>query len=97
VLHTLRARLNGAPLPPIDLQRPVVDVSQFLRDGPNVLEVVVPTRLWNYLRSVFGELQDAGAPILLLEITGGEVPPPVDEGLVGEVRVVPYRSVVVRP
>ena len=97
VLHTLRARLNGAALPPLDLLRPAVDVSALLRDGPNVLEVVVPTRLWNYVRSVFGELQDAGSPMALLEITGGVLPPPVDEGLVGEVLVVPYRSVVVRP
>lgn len=93
-MHALRVRINGHPLPPLDFSAPKADISAYLVKGENVVEAIVPTTMWNYLRSIFGELEDAGAPPLVVEIAG-TLPGLTDNGLVGTVQVVPYKSVVV--
>lgn len=96
VLHALRARINGHPLPPLDLMDPKTDVTSYLREGENTIEAVVPTTVWNYLWSIYGELDDAGSPPELVALAGS-LPATTDNGLVGEVRIVPYRNVIISP
>lgn len=95
--HTARLLVNGVATPPLDLMAPTVDVTPYLLRGEgekeNEVTVVVATPLWNYLRTVLPELSNAGAwPIVWAANTIGllEVPGPVEAGLVGEVRVVPF-------
>ncbi|MEV6345506.1 glycosyl hydrolase [Actinoplanes sp. NPDC051851] len=56
VVDTCRVRLNGHPLPPIDVLQPTADLH--LCPGPNTIEVEVATTLLNRLRTtnptVFG-------------------------------------------
>jgi len=54
---------------------------------------VVPTVMWNYIRGFFEEVMTPG-----IEGTRGDVRglPGVDNGLIGEVVVVPFWEVVVQ-
>jgi hypothetical protein len=95
VLHTLRVRVNGRALDPVDLRAPRVDIGPFLRlEGENEVVVVVPTTMWNYVRSIFAEIRNAGDPPLKLNVgTAIPVPGPSRNGLLGTVSVVSYREV----
>ncbi|KAB8196015.1 alpha-L-rhamnosidase [Nonomuraea phyllanthi] len=76
VTDTCRVRVNGRPLPPVDLLDPVVDVGPYVRRGTNTIEVEVATPLGNRLRvadpAVYGGL------------------PRRPYGLMGPVRLLPY-------
>ncbi|KAF7589906.1 hypothetical protein BBP40_003524 [Aspergillus hancockii] len=87
-----RIYVNGHRLPAFDYQAPKVDLGPYLVSGENELMVEVPSVMWNYLRTMLDELRSAGQPPAF-ELTGVEPPGPVDNGLIGEVRVVPYVSV----
>jgi hypothetical protein len=68
-----------------------VDLGPFLKKGSNQITVVVPTTMWNYIRSIAGELKTGGTPLeLLLSAIGTTIPPVTDNGLVGTVTLVPY-------
>ncbi|GAA0449056.1 hypothetical protein Ade02nite_57920 [Paractinoplanes deccanensis] len=54
VVDTCRVRVNGRPLPPIDVLQPVADVA--LRAGRNTIEVEVATTLLNRLRTTSPEV-----------------------------------------
>ncbi|KAI1843421.1 hypothetical protein JX265_013303 [Neoarthrinium moseri] len=51
VLNTLRAWVNGKQVPPIDPANPVVDISKFVVDGDNSIEVAVTTTLFNAVKA----------------------------------------------
>ncbi|KAI0975182.1 hypothetical protein F4678DRAFT_469821 [Xylaria arbuscula] len=60
VLQALRVRVNDKQLPPLDLRSAVVDISSWLKPGENTVTAIVPTTLWNYLRTIIGSLESAG-------------------------------------
>ncbi|KAF2113084.1 hypothetical protein BDV96DRAFT_150975 [Lophiotrema nucula] len=98
VYHTLQASLNGHRLPPLDVTHPVVDLKPYLIPGVNLLEAVVATPLGNVLRPIWNQLMSSGEGPGSADAgpSNGFVAPPVGRyGLVAEVRVVPYVSVVV--
>ncbi|KAL1617257.1 hypothetical protein SLS56_011061 [Neofusicoccum ribis] len=98
VLHAVTVRVNGHRLPPLDCSAPEADVGPHLVAGVNEVVVVVPTTMWNYLRSIFSRLVHVGeAPLLgvLARFEGGELPPRTENGLVGMVELRPYVSCVV--
>ncbi|KAL4894986.1 hypothetical protein BDV59DRAFT_200244 [Aspergillus ambiguus] len=83
-----RLFVNGLRVSGFDYQAPKIDITPYLRDGENSVRVVVPSVMWNYIRTLLDELRTAGAgPELTLF---GTTPAPVDNGLIGDVRVVPY-------
>lgn len=94
VLHAITVYVNSNQLPPIDSSAADVDIGPYLCPGEdNEVLVVTPTTMWNYLRSVFGRLENVGEPPLLellSQLQGGELPPRVEAGMVGVVEVVPY-------
>ena len=75
----------------MDFSAPRADISGFVVRGQNRVEMVVPTVMWNYIRSIFGELKIAGSEPLLQKPWPGRV----ETGVVGEVRVMPFRRVFV--
>ena len=75
VFHTVRVRLNGAPLPVPDPRRPVLDLRGLLIIGSNTIEVEVSTTLLNRLRA----LNPAGSR-----------PAAQNYGLIGPVALIPY-------
>ncbi|KAJ0417245.1 hypothetical protein BJY00DRAFT_325726 [Aspergillus carlsbadensis] len=91
VIDTITVYINEQQIPPLDLTNPVADIGPYLRRGENTIRVTVPTTLWNYLRTIFGDLVTAGAPA-----RGFGGPSLAGEaGLVGSVTLTPYRTVVV--
>lgn len=92
IIHAARVMVNGQRLPPVDLAAPRVNLGSYLRSDRNVVTIIVPTTMWNYLRSIFGQLRNAGIKPLLLEETS-TLPARGPNGLVGEVELVPYVNV----
>ncbi|MDT0437432.1 MULTISPECIES: glycosyl hydrolase [Streptomyces] len=81
VSDTFRVTVNGRALPPADRLDPVVDLGGALRRGPNEIVVEVAVPLINRLR------------VAQPEVFGGVGRQ--DHGLVGPVRIVPYRQTVI--
>jgi hypothetical protein len=82
VFDTARVTVNGRRLPPVDQVHPVADVGPYLRAGANTIEVEVATTLNNRLR-----VADPG-------VYGGVARQRY--GLIGPVRLIPYREAVIR-
>ncbi|TMR97447.1 glycosyl hydrolase [Nonomuraea basaltis] len=79
---TCRVLLNGRQLDPVDQLNPIVDLGPHVRRGVNTLQVEVATPLGNRLR-----VADPA-------VYGGLARQPY--GLIGPVRIMPYREVRVR-
>ncbi|KAH7108822.1 hypothetical protein EDB81DRAFT_430901 [Dactylonectria macrodidyma] len=100
VLHAIQVVINGQKTLPVDCYKPVVDIGPFLHTGENIVTLVVPTTMWNYLRSLGSEILSSGAPPLVVYGTHGPprvlpAPEASENGLVGPVFVMPYERVVV--
>jgi hypothetical protein len=97
VSHGIRVKVNGSPLPPLDITNAVADISTYLRTGTNTLSVVVPTTYWNYIRTIIGNLTE-GYSTPLPVILEGLLATPLAErdttGLIGPVTVTPFKEVV---
>lgn len=89
IKHAARLYINGRQLPPLDLAAPRADITSYLRTGQNEVTVVVPTTMWNYIRSIFGELKNSDTGPLLGTVSP-TLPPRSDNGLIGKVDLVPY-------
>ncbi|KAL5360501.1 hypothetical protein BJX96DRAFT_165211 [Aspergillus floccosus] len=83
-----RLFINDWRIPAFDYQAPKIDITPYLVDGDNRVRVEVPSVMWNYIRTLMDEIRYVSAGPGLLQLGG--VPPPVDNGLVGDVKVVPY-------
>ena len=88
VTQGLQAWVNGHKLPSLDFASPRADLGPYLVQGENRVDLVVPTVMWNYIRSVFDKVEIAGSKPLLQS----PLPGVLETGLVGEVSVVPYRE-----
>lgn len=88
VSHGLRVYINGHRLEGIDLNRPLADMGPYLTSGVNVVDVIVPTVMWNYIRGLYGDIEIAGSAPLLT--TTGPLSSLAETGLIGEVEVWPY-------
>ncbi|KAJ5440168.1 uncharacterized protein N7458_011166 [Penicillium daleae] len=95
ISHAARIYVNGQKVPPIDFSAPRVDLGQYLKKGSNQITVVVPTTMWNYIRSIAGEIETADVPLQLLMSAVGytTLPSVTDNGLIGTVTLVPYVKV----
>lgn len=88
VSHGLHVYINGHRLHGVDLNRPVADMGPYLASGVNMVDIVVPTVMWNYIRELYGDIEIAGSEPLLKST--GPLPGRVEAGLIGEVEVLPY-------
>ncbi|KAJ4183237.1 hypothetical protein NW755_009726 [Fusarium falciforme] len=97
-LHAMTIWVNGKRVAPLNYNRPIADIGPLLRKGQNQVLAVVPTTMWNYLKSILSELWCAGSPPLVVKGMGLIFPPPArsENGLLGNVCVTPYRNVVVK-
>lgn len=85
VLNAITVYVNGARLPPLDYASPVADVTSHLVSGSNQVVAVVPSTMWNYLRSILPDIRSAGR-----EFSSLAVLPKTENGLAGMVTVVPF-------
>jgi hypothetical protein len=90
ILHALRLYVNGQRTSLIDYNDPKIDIAPYLQSGPNEILAVVPTTMWNYLRSILDRIVMSGYPPLIAVTSPGPLPGLVDNGLVGTVYFVPY-------
>ncbi|KAJ5288758.1 secreted protein [Penicillium angulare] len=88
VTHTARVTVNGHQLPTLDITWARADVGSFLRQGKNVVEVVVSTPLGNVLRNYWDQLETSGKHAEGI----AAVPSEADYGLAYPVKIVPYRK-----
>lgn len=97
VLHSLRVRVNGVDLPPLDITHATADISSYLRPGSNTVTAIVPTTWWNYLRTILGTLESSGQhplPLVLEALLGLPLPTSDDQGLMPGVTVTPFKRVI---
>lgn len=85
VLNAITVYVNGVRIPPLDYASPVADVTPYLVSGSNQVTAVVPSTMWNYLRSILPDIRSAGR-----EFSSLAALPKTDNGLVGVVTVVPF-------
>ncbi|KAL3455862.1 hypothetical protein BJX64DRAFT_281774 [Aspergillus heterothallicus] len=89
ILHAIQVSINGYRLPPLDYTDARIDITQYLKKGTNGVLAVVPTTMWNYIRSILPNIRDQGHLPGLLD-KGLPVPDTTDNGLVGNVTIIPY-------
>lgn len=87
VLDAITVYINGARLPPLDHANPVADVTSNLVGGNNQIVAVVPSTMWNYLRSILSDVRSAGREFSRLAAY-----PKTENGLVGSVTLVPFEA-----
>ena len=92
IAHGARVYLNGHRLPPVDLARPRADLGPYLQQGSNRVVVVVPTTMWNYIRSIADHIMSSGTAVetVMAGIGITTLPSRGENGLIGTVRLVPY-------
>lgn len=86
IFHTVLVQINGKETPPIDVDDPVVDITPYLRNGTNAVRIEVASTLRNRLL-VFNNTQSWEQS----QYAGSYGPQPY--GLVGTVKLVPFREV----
>ena len=93
IYHTIRASVNGDQLPGLDTTWAEADISQYLHNGLNTIDVAVSTTLGNVLNPIWNDLLTGGrAPIGAFNVP---LPPPAitDYGLLHPAVITPYVSV----
>jgi hypothetical protein len=60
VLNTLRAWVNGRPVPPIDPANPVSDVSDLVVEGTNEMKIEVTSTLFNAVKANIDHIKSTG-------------------------------------
>ncbi|KAF5357317.1 hypothetical protein D9758_005962 [Tetrapyrgos nigripes] len=88
VFHTIKAWINGVQVPTADPTNPVVDVSDFLKQGSNDIRVDAASTLLNVLNSVGTAVVTLGEP-RTVSLTNQQY------GLVAPVRLIPYARAVI--
>ena len=95
VLHTAVAYINGRRLPPLDITAAQADISKYIHEGDNVLDVVVSTPLGNALVPLWDTVLSAGNHARITFWNGSPTYGVREYGLVGEVVVRPYSGVAI--
>ncbi|KAH7233001.1 hypothetical protein BKA59DRAFT_407778 [Fusarium tricinctum] len=97
VVDAIKVIVNGHQLAAVDITNPMVDIGTHLKVGQNNITVIVPTTMWNYVRTVLNELVTAGSKPLPVTLQQQGVPlePRSEAGLIGRVLIIPYKPVFV--
>jgi hypothetical protein len=89
IVHTARVTINGQTLAPLDISWARADISAYLVQGTNLVEVVVSTSLGNGLRTIWDSIETSGKKAS----TQFPDPPSVaDYGLLFPVQIIPYKT-----
>ncbi|KAK2751243.1 secreted protein [Colletotrichum kahawae] len=92
-LNSITLEVNGARVHPLDPTNPIADISTYLVEGDNHILAIVPSTMWNYLRSILGDIKNLGAtPFGPGETLSVDMIPKTENGLVGVVNIVPYEA-----
>lgn len=89
VINPPRIYINGIHTPSVDISRPQVDISPYLRVGENEVLIKMASTYWNRLRPVITEIESEGINLWDL-FPASLLPPAQDEGIIGDVTILPY-------
>lgn len=93
-INTLRVRINGEPIPPLDLSDARADISVYLKEGANTVDAIIATTLYNALYPIYGQLRSGDIPPYIGPNTlPTGFPTSLDSGLVGNVTLTLYNLV----
>ena len=98
IQNTIRVRVNGKQIPPLDFSAAKADISAYLKEGVNVIEPTVATTLYNGLVPILPLLKSSGDGLRFgygIAVIPGLTPPSVPAGLLGTVTVTPFNLVPV--
>ncbi|KAL3495077.1 hypothetical protein BJX62DRAFT_246400 [Aspergillus germanicus] len=90
ISHTVAVSINAHPVGPINIYRPRIDITPYLVNGKNKIEITIATPLGNALRPIWKKLVTGGHFYAEGSENIAPVPVQAEYGLVGEVRVVPF-------
>ena len=94
IVHFARVYVNGALVPPLDPVLARADIGAYLKKGTNKVEIVVATTLINVISPFWDEQRTSGGGPTFYGI-GYLGPSPIqDYGLIYQVVVKPYKTVV---
>lgn len=93
VVNTARLYVNGHLVPALDLTNPKADVTSYLKEGSNDILILTSTAYWNGIIPVKNQLLTSGANYLKTYQVPGI---PIQEGLVGDVTVIPFEYVSIQ-
>lgn len=96
IAHAITILVNGNRLPGPDYSSPLLHITPYLREGNNEVLAVVPSTMWNYLRTIMTKLRSGGEKSSLITRLGGNLPSRVSNGIVGNVQIIPYVQIDVR-
>ncbi|KAL4963275.1 uncharacterized protein BDV14DRAFT_191102 [Aspergillus stella-maris] len=99
ITNTLQLLINNHHTGPFDHNSGIIEITPYLVNGTNKILVIVPTTMWNYIKSIAPSIRESGnTPMglgMALGDEGGSIMPVVDSGLLGDVVVVSYWRVEV--
>jgi hypothetical protein len=90
-LNAVTAHVNGRSVGPLDYVAPMADISEHLVAGRNEITAVVPSTMWNYIRTEMDVIENGGLPPIIGMFA--PIPPPTENGLVGTVSIIPVERV----
>ncbi|SCO90267.1 uncharacterized protein FRV6_14395 [Fusarium oxysporum] len=93
VLNTLRAWVNGKQLPPMDIFDAGLDISDYIKPGPNIIRVETSSTLFNAVKARSHVIKTNGVGPLDPNMYNSASWQP--QGLVGPVRIKSLRKVVI--
>lgn len=93
IMHTIRVIINGQTIPTLDTTSAKADITKYLVEGTNKVEVIVATTLSNVLAPIWDQLRVSGVAPTGLDGSSGQPSGDTDYGLLYPVVVTPYLSV----
>jgi hypothetical protein len=91
-LNVIVLDINGKRLPPLDGTTPMIDITPYLVQGDNEVLAIVPSTMWNYIRSMIDDVESGGLSPIIKKLG---IPGPLKNGLVGAVQLIPYEKLYI--
>jgi hypothetical protein len=94
VVQTLRVKINGMSIPPLDPCSATADITQYLIEGQNLVEAIVATTLYNALVPIYSQLETSGGAAYAGPGAAYDTKVySTEAGLIGTVTVTPFNIV----
>ena len=74
VAHAITVWVNGHLMPSPDHRAPLLHATPYLQQGYNEVLAIVPSTMWNYLRTILADLRSADEQASLITRLGGRLP-----------------------
>jgi hypothetical protein len=93
LINALLVWVNGKKIPSINNANPVSEISPYLIEGENEVLAIVPTTMLNYVLTLLPEINNLGSRPTFRPGPLTSIGNATDNGLIGTVRILPYKKV----